>query len=66
VLHRLEGTPSRLVIGVRRASDRKLAPIAAIDAHAWVDDLEAPKNQGFAAILVLDEAGVHAPPRSAP
>jgi len=54
VLHRIDGTPSRLVIGVRSAT-------SAIDAHAWVTDPARPGAEEFSAILVVDDDGVHAP-----
>lgn len=52
-LHRMDGTPSRLVIGVRRDG-----AASSLDAHAWVEEAtDAPTDaprQPFADILVLD------------
>jgi Transglutaminase-like superfamily len=53
VLHGLDGTPSRLVIGVRRDTE---GSHPAVQAHAWVDDGAGPgagTPEGFAEILVV-------------
>lgn len=53
VLHGLDGTPSRLVIGVRRDTE---GSVVGVQAHAWVDEGTAPAEgsaAGFAEILVV-------------
>ena len=47
-LHRLDGTPARFVVGVRRGQD------APIDAHAWVEAPDQPPPSGFQPLLVAD------------
>ena len=56
LLHRLDGTPSRLVIGVRTGSAE--AEASGLDAHAWVAEPGSPIDGEHAAILIVDDAGV--------
>ncbi len=55
LIHGLDGTPSRLVIGVRRGESTEAAG-RALQAHAWVDEGERPstrETEGFLEILRL-------------
>lgn len=54
-LHRMDGTPSRLVIGVRRDD-----AATSLDAHAWVEDPTTTPDRAFADILVLDGSDLRA------
>ena len=50
-LHRRAGTPVRFVVGVRRGDKRA---DASLDAHAWVEPLDAPQGQAYERLLVRE------------
>jgi hypothetical protein len=52
LVHRLDGTPSRFVVGVRRGE-------LGVEAHAWVEAEEpSPSNETFSAIFISDSASI--------
>lgn len=57
MLHRRDGVPARLVIGVRRPANETTTP--SIEAHAWVEgDASVPRPPGtFAPIFVSGDSG---------
>jgi hypothetical protein len=56
LLHRLEGTPARFVIGVRRPGESQ-----GLEAHAWVEETDHPREVGYSTILDANDLNI---PRS--
>ena len=59
LLHRIDGTPSSLVIGVRVNQAPRPGNDLGMEAHAWVAPPDSPIGlDGFAVMMVLDDRGI--------
>jgi hypothetical protein len=61
LLHRRDGLPVRLVVGVRRADQDggTAGHVASIAAHAWIDDGSATEDPAFAPLFVTGHVRSH-------